>query len=101
MVNTLLIVNPFKFRPENMDDPEVKDIDWEDNWASNGMAWVSQQWPLRPMCNDEKHWSSRISNYLHTDCPCCLTWRGLILGFLFGSAFVVILQSLGGKRSRR
>lgn len=52
---------------------------WADNWASNAMAWASQQWPLAPMC-DPGHWTTRLAHHLATDCPCCSLWRGLVLG---------------------
>lgn len=67
-------MNPFAYRPRN---PE--DIDWENNWLSNSMAWVSDRM-LPSLCNTADHWSSRMANYVWTDCPCCLVLRGMTLG---------------------
>jgi hypothetical protein len=36
-------------------------------------------------CQTEEHWTSRLTDYLYTDCPCCLMWRALIVGFIFGT----------------
>lgn len=82
-------MNPFKYRPEHLvHDPELPEapdeIEWADNWASNFIAYVSQFWPLEPMCNEEHYLSSRIANYFFTSCPCCLFWRSIILGYILG-----------------
>ena len=79
----MIWVNPFKYRPEHGgEDRDVEDMDWEDNWVSNLMAWVSQHWPFEPMCNMPDRLSSRIAGYFYTDCPCCLYWLGFVIGIL-------------------
>ena len=70
--------NPFRYRPA---DPEIDD--WADNAVSNVMAWLSQRL-LPGWCATPEHWTSRLTMMLWTDCPCCLLWRGLVLGFLAG-----------------
>ncbi len=74
------------FRPGDVPqgDPELGGpVDWEDNWLSNSMAWVSHKL-LPRWCQTPEHWTSRITQYLFTDCPCCLLFRGLSLGALGG-----------------
>jgi hypothetical protein len=82
-----------KFRPA--DDPRQGDpnpggpVEWADNWLSNTLAWASYR--LTPdWCQDEDHWTSAVSRYLFTDCPCCLLFRGITLGALG----MLILQNL-------
>ena len=36
------------------------------------------------LCQTEEHWTSRVTAILFTECPCCLMWRSLIVGFIFG-----------------
>lgn len=85
------MVNPFKYRPKHGgEDPDVEDMEWEDNALSNFMAWMSQQWPFEPMCNTEQSTTSRIANYLYTDCPCCLFWRGVSVG-IFSAVLILFL----------
>lgn len=71
------MTNPFTYRPE---DPE--DLDWEDNWASNSMAWASDRF-LGDICGG---WIGRATNVLWTDCPCCLAIRWLLVGATTGLA---------------
>jgi hypothetical protein len=42
-------------------------------------------------CQDEAHWTSKLTQDLFTDCPCCLLFRGLTLGFLFGMTAGIIV----------
>lgn len=79
-------MNPFRYRPTSPpagdgDEPD----EWSDNWLSNLMAWLSQvvtpQW-----CQTPGHWTARVADYLFTSCPCCLVFRGLVLGFMAGCA---------------
>ena len=88
-----------KFRPT--DDPRNKAIEgdpnpgspveWEDNWLSNTFAWASHK--ITPTwCQTPEHFTARIANYLWTDCPCCLLWRGLTVGaFVATLIWIVVL----------
>lgn len=78
------MTNPFKFRPTS-DEAQEEVLSWEDNWASNFMAWFSQVF-LRSWCDDENHWTFRVVNYLWADCACCLSWRFFCMGLLVGLA---------------
>jgi len=95
-----------RFRPE--DDPRntpdlanvtvdssepFTPVEWEDNWLSNAMAWVSY-FALSDWCQTPEHFSSRLTRYLFTDCPCCLLWRGLALGYLVGGVVGFLVASL-------
>jgi hypothetical protein len=76
--------NPFRYRPEMPVDPNDGETDeWEDNWLSNALAWASRVF-TKNWCDTPEHWTSRISNYLWTSCPCCLFFRGAILGVILG-----------------
>ena len=58
-------------------------VEWADNVVSNTMAWASYR--VTPgWCQTEDHWSSRLTQSLFTDCPCCLLFRGLIVGVVIG-----------------
>ncbi|MGY3615683.1 hypothetical protein [Bradyrhizobium sp. USDA 10063] len=81
-----------KFRPA--DDPRQTHegdphpggpVEWEDNHLSNTFAWASYR--LTPgWCQTEDHWTSRLTRYLFTDCPCCLLFRGVVVGVVIGLA---------------
>ena len=76
-----------KFRPGDLPqrDPSDQDtpVEWEDNGLSNTLAWASYR--LTPSwCQTEDHWTSRVTQTLFTDCPCCLLFRGLVIGAVFG-----------------
>ncbi|MBF5080010.1 hypothetical protein F1642_13880 [Paracoccus sp. NBH48] len=85
------MINPFRFRPETPEianEPEAEELDgdtgdWEDNWLSNFMAWGSRAF-LPSWCDTPEHWTSRFMHYLHTSCPCCLFFRGISIGLVFG-----------------
>ena len=85
-----------KFRPSAFTyrgDPNPgSPVEWEDNALSNTMAWASHK--LTPAwCQSPGHWSSRLSAYLWSDCPCCLFFRGVVLGLGLGflSAWLLAL----------
>jgi len=85
-----------RFRPE--DDPHPgSPVEWTDNWLSNFFAWGSKTF-TPSWCQSKDHWSSRITQYVFTDCPCCLFFRGLIIGGLLVLPFwiivIVVLLSL-------
>lgn len=88
------MVNPFRYRPSSPaagdgDEPD----EWADNWLSNGMAWSSQVLTPR-WCQAPGHWTKAVANYLATSCPCCLVFRGLVLGFVAGYAAAVAVWLL-------
>ena len=86
-----------KFRPSDIPafgDPDPDGpVQWEDNWLSNTMAWVSHKF-LPAWCQTPEHWTSRLAQTLWTDCPCCLLWRGLTLGFMVGFALCLTLWGI-------
>jgi len=85
-----------RFRPEDdpRNTPDITNVtvdgsepntpvQWEDNWLSNAFAWVSYVF-IPDWCQTPEHFSSRFTQYLFTDCPCCLFWRGLVFGYVVG-----------------
>src|SRR6187401_3140961 len=76
-----------RFRPGDLPtgDPTTPNtpVEWEDNWLSNNLAWISYHW-FPTWCQTEDHWTSRVTQYLFTDCPCCILFRGLSIGFGIG-----------------
>ena len=96
-----LLVSPFKYRPEApQDHNDGETDDWADNWLSNSLAWASRTF-LPSWCSTEEHWTSKFMDYLYTTCPCCMLFRGIVVGFLLSFilwaiiiAFLVFLWSL-------
>ncbi len=86
-----MAINPFRFRPETPDnapEPEADDLDggtgdWQDNWLSNAMAWGSRAF-FPSWCDTPRHWTSRVTDYFDTSCPCCLFFRGTTIGVVLG-----------------
>jgi hypothetical protein len=67
-------------------------VEWEDNPLSNTFAWVSYR--LVPdWCQTPEHFTSRFTQYLFTDCPCCLFWRGLTFGYVVGGTVGVLVTT--------
>jgi hypothetical protein len=65
-------------------------VEWEDNFLSNTFAWAS--YVLVPdWCQTPEHFTSRFTQYLFTDCPCCLFWRGLTFGYVVGGVVGAIV----------
>jgi hypothetical protein len=86
-------MNPVRFRPGPVPegDPHPgSPVEWEDNWLSNALAWASTTFTPK-WCQSEDHWTARTAQYLFTDCPCCLLFRGLVLGFLLANLVSVAL----------
>lgn len=77
------MANPFKYRPAVPVDPNDGETDeWEDNAISNALAWSSRTF-VPAWCDTPEHWTSKFAGYFHTSCPCCLLFRGIILGAFF------------------
>jgi hypothetical protein len=49
---------------------------------------------LKDFCQSEDHPSAKFSGFFFIDCGCCLFWRGLIIGLLFGIASSYTVLSL-------
>ena len=87
-----------KFRPA--DDPRNKAIEgdpnpgspveWENNAVSNTFAWASHKF-IPTWCQTPEHFTSRLANYLFTDCPCCLMWRGIVVGIALSSVLWLLI----------
>jgi hypothetical protein len=86
-----------RFRPGDLPQGDPSDTDtpveWEDNWLSNTMAYVSHKL-LPGWCQTEDHWTSATTRFLFTDCPCCLLFRGLSLGFLAGLIIGIMMTTI-------
>ena len=86
-----------KFRPGDLPEGDPSEdgtpVEWEDNWLSNSMAWVSHKL-LPNWCQHEDHWTARVTQYLFTDCPCCMLFRGLTIGFAVGISFLAMTLAL-------
>jgi hypothetical protein len=81
-----------KFRPGKVPfgDPHPgTPVEWEDNAISNAMAWASYRF-TPAWCQSKTHWTSRIAQYLFTDCPCCQLFRGLVVGLLVGTVIGIL-----------
>jgi hypothetical protein len=83
-----------KFRPSDLEpfgDPDPDSpVEWEDNGLSNFMAWFSHRF-LRSWCQTPQHWTSRLTQYLWTDCPCCLLFRGIVVGLVEGVVLGIVI----------
>ena len=91
------MINPFRFRPTTPEadvDHDGEVADWEDNSLSNALAWASVTF-TPAWCQNEQHWSARFANYLFTSCPCCMFYRGCVIGLLLAiPLWLVILTAL-------
>ncbi|MBO4228433.1 hypothetical protein GRB70_39745 [Bradyrhizobium neotropicale] len=76
--------NPFHYRPG------ADQADWADTALSNAMAWGSQTF-VSSWCASETHWTSRATEHVFTDCPCCLFFRGCLIG----SAITMMAWAMG------
>jgi hypothetical protein len=89
------MINPLRFRPGPVPegDPHADSpVEWADNWLSNLFAWASQEF-MPAWCQTPEHWTSRSTAFVFTDCPCCLLFRGIVLGMLMvGSPLIVLLM---------
>jgi hypothetical protein len=86
------------FRPgdDPRSDPTEQEtpVQWADNWLSNSLAWASYR--ITPKwCQIEEHFTSRVTQYLFTDCPCCLLFRGLLVGLITGILLTLVLLTIG------
>lgn len=93
----------FRPGPVSEGDPHPgSEVEWADNWLSNSLAWFSTKW-LPAWCQSEDHWTAKTTQYLFTDCPCCLLFRGIVVGTTATLAVVmlvavVFLLTLEGSR---
>jgi hypothetical protein len=84
------------FRPGDLPqgDPTAPNepVEWADNPVSNLLAYLSTTITPR-WCQAPEHWTSRLTAYLFSDCPCCLLFRGIVIGVLatFTFTFIVAL----------
>ena len=78
-----------RFRPEH-DPRQGSPVEWVDNSISNAFAWGSFKF-VPSWCQTEQHWTSRLAQNLFTDCPCCLLFRGIVIGLLLGAALATIV----------
>jgi len=87
-----------KFRPGDLPqaDPSEEDspVEWTDNSLSNTLAWASHRF-APAWCQSEDHWTAVVTQYLFTDCPCCLLFRGLFIGVVIGWAASAIAVAIG------
>jgi len=86
-----------RFRPGDLPegDPSQPNtpVEWEDNAISNLFAYLSHK--LTPSwCQTPEHWTSRLTQYLFTDCPCCILFRGISVGLLLGLPIGMVLVIL-------
>jgi hypothetical protein len=75
---------PHKFRPTDVEadpDHDGEVTDWSDNSVSNTFAWLSVK-IVPTWCQDPSHWTAPFTDFFWTDCPCCLLWRGITLGWI-------------------
>lgn len=87
------MTNPFTYRPRE----DLEELEWEDNWVSNFMAWASDNTLPEDMCEGDEewqHWSSKIANYFWAECSCCLFFRGVFLGAASMFSLVVIIFAI-------
>jgi hypothetical protein len=85
--------NPLRFRPaplpEGDPDPDSP-VQWADNWLSNLLAWASTTF-VPAWCQTPDHWTSKVTAYTFSDCPCCLLFRGIMLGLMIELPFLLTL----------
>lgn len=71
-------------------------IEWADNRVSNTFAWGAYH-VVPTWCQKPEHWTSRLTQYLFVDCPCCLLFRGITVGILFALSLslLVVVTAIG------
>jgi hypothetical protein len=83
-----------RFRPGDLPEGDPSEpntpVEWEDNWLSNFFAWFSHYY-LPNWCQTPEHFTSRVTQYLFTDCPCCLLFRGITVGFALAVAVALAI----------
>jgi hypothetical protein len=77
-------MNPFRYRPH------PNEQDWEDNWLSNLLAWVSKLLFITSVCSNDRI-LTKISNYLWAECACCLFFRGVLFGVLASTVIAILI----------
>jgi hypothetical protein len=89
-------LNPFRYRPQNPTadvDHDGEVPDWEDNWLSNALAWGSTTF-IPGWCQNEVHWTAKVTTYLFTSCPCCMFFRGLFFGAIVSVPLWLLILTL-------
>ncbi len=83
---------PWRFRPEDIVNPDKHELDWDDNAISNSMAWATIGLPLCDESEDARNrlWPT-LANYFWTNCPCCFFLRGFSMGFLTAALCTIII----------
>ena len=90
------------FRPGDIplgDPTEDGPVEWEDNWLSNTMAWVSYKF-LPSWCKTPEHWTSHVTQHLFPGLSCCALFSrphggtaiGMFLGMMLTAIFVMALS---------
>lgn len=89
------MTSPFRYRPGPDADVDADGNvpDWEDNALSNFLAWGSTTF-TPTWCQNDKHWSARFANSLFTTCPCCMVFRGIVIGVTISSLLWILIVSL-------
>jgi hypothetical protein len=85
------LTSPFRYRPTEPDadvDHDGEKPDWEDNALSNVLAWASTTF-VPTWCQNDTHWTGRLTKHLWTSCPCCMMFRGLVLGVVLSLGVVL------------
>lgn len=52
---------------------------------------------LPKWCQSPEHWTAKVSAYLFTDCPCCLVFRGIVVGAVLAAPVGAVIGFLFGK----
>lgn len=99
------MTNPFRYRPKWEEQqvhyvpegaypvdaipspiPPDGEIDWENNWLSNALAWASDATGLSNI-----RLLHLVANPFWTDCPTCLFWRGAMVGAIFAATIAALI----------
>ena len=75
--------------PEGDPNPDSP-VEWADNCASNFLAAASKEF-TPTWCQTPEHWTSKFTQYLWTDCPCCLMFRGITVGLLLSIPIWILI----------
>lgn len=82
--------NPAVVDAETDNSPAGTPTEWAENPISDTFAWASYKF-VPSWCQHETHFTSRLTQYLWTSCPCCLLFRGIVVGLLLASTFWLLV----------